>query len=265
MRYLADDKREGRGLGSKGIEQAASYLEDRLRTLGLEPAGDQSTFKNAFRAVTGVASGPGTRVSLAGKTLAANDFVISSASASGKASGSVVAAAYGITAPEIKRDDYVGVDAKGKVVVVRRFAPDGLDEDQERRYGDLHYKAWNAREHGAIALLVVDNPEVAADKKAPDEAPLPALRVDTLGDGGLPIVLVSRTAGTPLFVGSATADLEVDLRQQSTTAFNIVGRISAGEANKLPGVVVLGAHYDHLGMGGETSLAPASKPCTMRG
>jgi hypothetical protein len=39
-------------------------------------------------------------------------------------------------------------------------------------------------------------------------------------------------------------------------AFNVVGRIEAGAADRLPGVVVVGAHYDHLGMGGEGSLEP---------
>jgi hypothetical protein len=39
-------------------------------------------------------------------------------------------------------------------------------------------------------------------------------------------------------------------------AFNVVGRIEAGAADRLPGVIVVGAHYDHLGMGGEGSLEP---------
>src|SRR5262249_30499185 len=43
-----------------------------------------------------------------------------------------------------------------------------------------------------------------------------------------------------------------------TDAFNVVGRIrsTAPESRRLPGVVVVGAHYDHLGMGGHNSLAP---------
>lgn len=256
VRYLADDARQGRGLGSNGVEQAAVYLEERMRSLGLEPAGDKGTFRNAFQAVTAVQAGPRTTVAIDGQALAAGDFVAAGASASGRASGAVVAAGYGVTAPELKRDDYAGLDVRGKLVAVRRFAPDGLDEDQERRYGDLHYKAFNAREHGAVGLLVVDSPEVAAGKAAPDDAPLPTLRVDTLGDGGLPIVLVTRAKGAGLFAGEHSSAVEVDLQKTTTTGYNVAGRIAAGSAQRLPGVVLLGAHFDHLGMGGESSLAP---------
>ena len=64
----------------------------------------------------------------------------------------MVLAGYGITAPEAWLDDYKGIDAKGKIVVVRRFAPETPASRRptgERRYGDLRYKAWIAREHGA--------------------------------------------------------------------------------------------------------------------
>jgi hypothetical protein len=95
--------------------------------------------------------------------------------------------------------------------------PRGINEEQERRFGDLHYKAFNAREHGAVGLLVVDLPEVAAGKTAPDEAPLPALRVDTLGDGGLPIAVLTRAAGAALFSGAHRAEVVVDLVRSSTS------------------------------------------------
>src|SRR5690348_6275589 len=50
--------------------------------------------------------------------------------------------------------------------------------------------------------------------------------------------------------GKASASVKVDLAPVSSTAFNVVGRIAAEPADgkKLPGVVVIGAHYDHLGM-----------------
>lgn len=41
-------------------------------------------------------------------------------------------------------------------------------------------------------------------------------------------------------------------------AFNVVGRLTAGAADPLPGVIVVGAHYDHLGRGGPGSLEPGS-------
>ncbi len=73
-----------------------------------------------------------------------------------------MAAGYGITAPELGIDDYKGIEWKGKIVAVRRFTPEGgpfADTAVERRYGDLRYKAWNAREHGAVGVIVVDSPD----------------------------------------------------------------------------------------------------------
>jgi len=42
------------------------------------------------------------------------------------------------------------------------------------------------------------------------------------------------------------------------TTFNVVGRLSAGSPSPLPGVIVIGAHFDHLGLGGQGSLDPDS-------
>src|SRR4029453_4273850 len=96
-----------------------------------------------------------------GAAVAADDFQPASFSGNGEAAGEVVAAGYGITGAELGVDDYKDLDAKGKIVTVRRFTPEGgpfADQDAERRYGDLRYKAFNAREHGARALIVVDEP-----------------------------------------------------------------------------------------------------------
>jgi hypothetical protein len=59
-----------------------------------------------------------------------------------------------------------------------------------------------------------------------------------------------------LFSGAHRADLAVELVKKTTPAYNVLARVRAGAADRLPGTVVVGAHYDHLGMGGESSLAP---------
>src|SRR6185295_13919504 len=73
-------------------------------------------------------------------------------------SGAVVYAGYGITAPELGHDDYKGVDARGKIVLVRRYAPEGggFEGAAARRLSEPRWKAWNAREHGARAVIVAD-------------------------------------------------------------------------------------------------------------
>jgi Tol biopolymer transport system component/Zn-dependent M28 family amino/carboxypeptidase len=262
VRWLADDAREGRGIGTAGLDAAKQWLADRFRSLGVAPAGEDGYFES-FDVPVAVAVKAGTAVALDGAAVPAEDFLPASFSGSGEVSGEVVAAGYGITAPELGIDDYQGVAAAGKIVAVRRFVPDGkasADPRAERRYGDLRYKAWNAREHGAKGVIVVDLPAGASPAA---ESPLPALTLDPVdagGDVGLPAVVVKRSAGGALFAagGSHRATLKVGLERRTKPAANVVGVIRAAGADRLPGALVVGAHYDHLGHGGTSSLAPGS-------
>lgn len=301
--FLADPAREGRGPGTKGLAAAADYLEARLKALEVSPAGDWTNplakdpvagFRQKFPVPLHVTVGEKTALVLDGAAVPADQLRPLSGSASGSAKGELVFAGYGIKAPALNRDDYAGLDAKGKLVLVRRFSPTtGAFESTEaqRRYGDLRAKAFTAREAGATGLIVVDWPEApkgadgqaAPDWKMPDEAALPTLYAEGPGDAGLPLVVVKRAAAAAvldLFEKNAAASkavlprgagkrwrltprhatLTVQLTTESVDAENLVGRLSAGapEAERLPGVVVLGAHYDHLGFGGKESLAPDS-------
>jgi Tol biopolymer transport system component len=264
VRWLADDAREGRGIGTAGLDQAKQWIARRFASLGVEPAGSDGWLES-FDVPVAVAARPGTGVTLDGAALATDSFRPASFSASSEAAGEVVAANYGITAPELGVDDYKGIDAKGKVVAVRRYVPEGgpfADTAVERRYGDLRYKAWNAREHGAVGVVFLDDPVPSPVGAAPAaESPLPALALDPIdagGDVGIPAVTVKREVGAPLFGGGHRAAIKVDLERQTKPASNVVGVIRAGAADRLPGALVIGAHYDHLGHGGTGSLAPDS-------
>ncbi len=267
--WLADKAREGRGIGTAGLASAGQYLEDRFKALGLQPAGDKGSFRQSFPVTTGVTVKEETGLTVAGQALPKDAVRPAGFSAQGEVKGELVLAGYGIDAPELKVQDYAK-SAKGKLVVVRRFTPEGgpfADTAAQRRYGDLRHKAWVAREKGAKALIVVDAPvkpkDAPADWKAPDEAKLPAPQPEGYGDAGLPVLFVTRQALAPalekLEAGkSVQASLKVALQGTQQDAFNVVGRVTAGAPKEqlLPGVVVVGAHYDHLGMGGRGSLAP---------
>ena len=73
---------------------------------------------------------------------------------------------------------------------------------------------------------------------------------------GLPVIHLARTPGAPLFAGVHRAQLAIDLEKKTVPADNVVGVVRAGAAERLPGAVLVGAHYDHLGMGGRSSLEP---------
>jgi hypothetical protein len=268
--YLAAPEREGRGIGTPGLDAAGAYVEARFQKLGLKPVGDSGTFRQTFPVTTAVKIGPKTQVKLGGTVLPGDTYTVLGFSAQSAAQGPLVLAGYGIIEPSLKVDDYAKLDVKGKIAVVRRFVPDMAtfsETEKQRRYGDLRHKAWTAREQGAKALVVVDWPEAPVppvkDWKLPDEAAMPAPVSEGPGDVGIPVVLVKRAALEPL-MGRLTqgkrvdASLEVQLEFEKSQAFNVAGVLEAGEG-KLPGVIVVGAHYDHLGYGGRYSLAPDKK------
>jgi Tol biopolymer transport system component len=273
VRWLADPARQGRGVETQGLAAAGAYVEQQFQAIGLQPAGPGGSFRQELQVVTSVQAASGTRVSIGQKALAAGDFTPAGFSGQGEVGGDLVFAGYGIVDDASKTNDYANIDAKGKVVVVRRFVPEGgafADGDVQRRLGDLRYKAWVARERGAKALLVVDLPAPPAgakpDWQAPSEASFPELKRDGYSDAGIPVLMVKRAALTDTMSElvkkkKVPAQVSVELNLKYAPVFNVLGRLpaQAPAAERLPGVVVVGAHYDHLGFGGHGSLAPDDK------
>ena len=253
--YLADDTREGRGIGTKGLREAADMVQGQLHAAGLEPAFGTS-WRQTFDVTTEVKRAPATALELDGKAVAAADFTPMAFSASKTVTAPIVAAGWGIVDADAKLDDYKGKNVKGKLVLVHRFAPASdpaakLGPTTAAHLGDLRYKAFIARGKGAIGLIVVDDGDPAQE-----EAALPSLASDGMADlvaggadAGIPIVVVKRSAAAALAKGNHKAKLTVALEPVRTPTDNVAGVIRAGGA-KLPGVIVIGAHMDHLGMGG---------------
>lgn len=255
VEWLADDARGGRGLGSPGLAAAADWLGKQFAAIGLEPAGDDGTYKHRFEAVIDVSTGPDTEITVDGKVLPLDEFVIPGFSANGAAKAEVVFAGWGIVSEEHGINDYEGLDVTGKIVLVRRFTPqDGVfaDEDVQRKLGGIRFKAFAAREKGAIGVLVADLPP----DEAIEEAPLPGQRVDRQGDAGLPVAVIKRQWAKRIAAGSHIVSMRSQLEEHKQFIENVVGRITAKQ--RLGGAVILGAHYDHLGFGGDGSLAPES-------
>jgi Zn-dependent M28 family amino/carboxypeptidase len=105
---------------------------------------------------------------------------------------------------------------------------------------------------------VVDVP-AKGEKDTPD-APLPELSAKGK-DAGIPVVVVTREAGAGLVNarGRHKVAMNMAIEPRKHTVYNVVGKIPAGASNRLPGAVVVGAHYDHLGLGDDDSLASDKK------
>jgi Tol biopolymer transport system component/acetylornithine deacetylase/succinyl-diaminopimelate desuccinylase-like protein len=239
VRWLADDAREGRGIGTKGLADAGDYVQRQLEAAGAE------VVRQPFDVTTAIEQVPNASSMIVdGKTV--TGYVPTVYSASAAVEAPVVAVGWGL------EDDYKGRDAKTKIALVHRFAPpDVKDPAQVAHDGDIRYKAFVARQHGAVGLIVVDD----GDPKQ-DEAELPSLApngqldpaaIGQHGDAGIPIVIAKREV---IGKGIKKAKLAIQLVSRRTPTENVVGVIRAGAAQRQPGVVVVGAHLDHLGMGG---------------
>ena len=255
--YLAADDREGRGVGTKGLEDAQAWVEQQLAASGVEP-GNAGAWRQKFQVTTQMTRGAATAIVIDGAVLSEADATPAAGSASGTVSGELVPVGWGIVDEATQLDDYKGAQVKGKIALVHRFVPPAarlpagvtIDGATAGRLSDLRYKAFIARGKGAIGLVVVDD----GDPKQ-DEAPLPSLAAAET-ESTIPIVVVTRKALAAK--GTHKAKLAIALEPTRTETSNVIGVIHAGGANKLPGVIVVGAHLDHLGMGGPSALDPGT-------
>jgi hypothetical protein len=258
IEWLADPARGGRGIGSAGLEASVEYVSAAFRSVGLQPDGDDGTYRQPFELVTHAQAE--ASLTLDGAVMDPATVSAVSGTVGGQVEGPLVWVDYGMVLPDARVDDYAGREVRGRIAVVRRFAPSTLARDP--RATDLRRKVWLARERGATAVVIVD--VASPGGPATPEAPLPSAGgVSRMPADGLalPSVYLSRPQSTALVerlqrgegpVGSVS----VAVNEVRTRAANVVGRLPGKGPRRLPGVVVVGAHLDHLGHGGHGSMAP---------
>ena len=285
VRFLAAPEMKGRGAGTPELEQAAAYIAGQFRDLGLEPAGGDGSYRQPFVVTTGASMGPRNRfvARREGSELTlepGRDYVPVSFSSAGFVTGGVVFAGYGVSAAEFAYDDYFHLDVKDKIVLVLRYEPQqfaekrGADQGGYTHHSHLISKAINARDRGAKALLLVNGelegeeedlllkfgslagPEDAgivvahAKNEAVDEwlswegKSLAQLQAE-IDEGYRP-----RSFSLP---AGLTISLEVDIERKQAEVHNVAGYFP-GDSDEY---VIVGAHYDHLGLGDQSSLSPS--------
>ena len=285
IKYLASKELKGRLTGSPELEKAAAFISARFREFGLQPVNGRSYYQ-PFPAVTAAHLGASNRLGVKADghtaTLACpQDFTPLYFSSSTKFSGGLVFAGYGITAADWHYDDYAGLDVKGKLVLILRHEPQEADPhsvfDGTRLTGHALFssKASNAKMHGAAGVILIndtpnhrgepdDLPKFAGDD-GPDDAGIPFIQVKAadvdawFSAAGKNLDQLSAAIDKDLhpqsfaFPDSFKVDLQVDVERVVKTVHNVVGYLPG----TTPEYVVIGAHYDHLGLGGAHSLAPS--------
>ena len=291
LKVLAADGLQGRGNGTPGLELAADYIAEQFRLAGLKPGGVDGTWFQPFEIVTGLGVGDGNRLAVhhdgavstlqLGRAYYPLSIPAEARPDVGDAERLPLAfAGYGITAADLDYDDYAGLEVRGRAVLVFTHEPQEHDDASRfdgrglTRHARIVQKALVARQLGARLLLVVVDPAHAADEGSYEGW----LRDPQAEDYGIPVFRVDRPTvqaalGDALDLAGAASAIDRDLRPRSRpldgmrvsaatrfsrvrrTVRNVVGLIDGAHPRLAREAVVVGAHYDHLGLGGRHSMA----------
>ena len=175
VKYLSDDKLQGRGTGQKGGDMAADWIAAQFKSYGLLPAGDGDSYFQNIR-FFGVTTDPKqTQFAFVPKSGApvtlkfADDYVANDQTHSEKSEidAPLVYVGYGIHAPEYNWDDYKGVDVKGKVLLMLVNEPPSDDPNFFKGraltyYGRWTYKYEEAARRGAVGVVLIHKTEMAS-------------------------------------------------------------------------------------------------------
>jgi aminopeptidase YwaD len=288
--YLASDALEGRRTGSPGANDAAHYIAGEFSLLGLRP-GMQMTgpgrtrgeirarYLQPFPYVASVELGKNNSLTIVSHGVSdvpngilkdtlriGQDWMpIGFSTNANVESDAIIFCGYGISAPELKHDDYAGCVPKNRAAIVFEGTPDGDNpHGQFVQAGQIRFKAAAARAAGARALIVISSEQNLKDER------LSNLSYDNVGGAGIPVIVVSRKAATSILrdvshyekVAAArtlelpipeVVSLTVDVVRRESPSFNVVGILPGTDPKLKNETIVIGAHYDHLGMGGEGS------------
>ncbi|MDV3458771.1 M20/M25/M40 family metallo-hydrolase [Sphingomonas sp. HF-S4] len=285
--FLASDELRGREAGTRDYDVAAEYVAAQMQSLGLRPGGEKGwfqpvglvTYRPAEKAKWTLTRGA-TPIPLQFGIDFLNQGIPTTPDFT--AEGQIVFAGYGLVYPETKRDDYRGLDVRGKIVAIYAGVPEGLPDDVAAHLGDDDQKARIAQARGAKAVIIVES--IARRAEFPLEAMAPFYdyaRTSWIGPDGkanmiaprAPVVgIVGQTGAEKLFAGSrikwrdvlaaerrgtrlptgalaGTLKVAASTRVTTAQSSNVIGLIEGSDPALRQEYVVLSAHLDHVGVG----------------
>ena len=277
IRYLASDDLKGRMSGTAEADTAAKYISSQFKNAGLKPLGEHDSYFQEFSFTKGVELGTENSLEIISdktKTVfeSGKDFNTLSFSSSGEVDGELVFAGYGISAPELEYDDYQGLDVKDKVVLVLRYTPEGYDAQSPfYDFAALRYKAMNAREKGANAIIFV------TPYSQDEEEDFTSIGIDySYSDSGIQSLIIKRDKAEEILlstgknlkkleqslsnkenssieVSNVRAKIKTQLTEEQGQSANVIGLIEGSDPVLKGEFIVIGAHYDHIGLGKRNS------------
>lgn len=279
--YLASEELQGRKPGTEGGKLAGNYIIKCFEDLDLQLLGDNG--KQYFEFVEGSELGNNNKL-IVGKNEneLKKEYIPANFSANTTVKANVVFAGFGISVDleDVKWDDYKNTDVNGKWVLLLRADPE-LDKQDSKliKYGEDRHKCYTAKDKGAAGVLLVQGKELS------EKDVLPEPRKNTIAsNAGIPVIYITREVANKIlaeqnkkieviekdlienrnpqpFEISTTVEATVDIVEKRAKTSNIVAKIEAKHKKATDEYIIIGAHYDHLGMGGTGSSS--RKPDTV--
>jgi hypothetical protein len=287
---LAHDSLQGRAPGTRGYEGGARYAEERLRDLGLVPAGENGTYRQAvpLRRSTVVESASALEISTADGTSGMTydvDYYLGADPLRESVEISeapVVFVGFGVSAPELGYDDYTDIDVEGKVVMFLSGGPAAFPSNERAYYSSGATKSAEAISRGAIGTMAFwapDDPrlrwEVNAnrskrgafawldddgtpnrgDEQLLGSASLNHSAVDALFAGAPTAVadaIASVVSGTPTSFDLATrVTIRTQTQHEDVDSWNVIAKLEGSDPALADEHVTYVGHVDHFGVGVE--------------
>lgn len=246
---------EGRETGTEGQRKAAAYIENNFRSLGLQP-GNKDSYQLYYPIFQDSLTNAGLEIN--GQAFRLNeDFAVSpAANYTATLMGSeIVFAGYGIS--DSTRDDYKGLDVKGKIVLILNGYPaNATPPSNNRRINTFYSKQALAQKNGAIAVLIIQNgfPRKSFGDKGqmylngyrktiyPNTFYVSDKVAETIMGGDYTSVTAGNIQPKPY---AADVLLEFAKTTGHLQSSDVVGLLEGTDLKDE--LVVISAHYDHLG------------------
>ncbi len=273
IRFLSDDKRAGRYPGTRESKDVIAYLINQLKSYGVQPAGEGSSFKQTFSILDSVKIGRNNSLKINDRPLnIEEDYIPLWFSGNSSVSAEVVFAGYGINliTDSLVWNDYKDLNVDGKWVMVMRHNP-----ERENPYSvyaphsDLHKKMIEARDRGAVGIVFISQVE--------DSTLIPFKYIPGYSKSGIPAIHINNEVADDILnsigrsrktvqdkmnnnlkpetfkISDIKISANVELKNIYSRAANVIGKIVSRNHKYRDEYIVIGAHFDHLGYGGPGS------------
>lgn len=293
MTFLADDAMEGREAGTRGYDIAANYVAAQYALLGVKPGGDKGSYMQRVPLLAYRPGGEGA-VTLTGAPQADGGAAVAlkygedylptaqAQAADLTVEAPLVFVGYGIVDGTRGRDDYAGLDVKGKIVVMLSGAPTAIQTEERAHLSNLNTKRAEAAKRGAIGVVTI--PTNSSEKRRPFARGVNGMKewrvtwrdaqdVGAIRAPGAPSLAQISLAGAAKLFAGAPAALDAALTEAETPqgavkgfplatklkvvlkteiekreSANVVGIIEGSDPTLKAQTVILSAHLDHIGI-----------------